>query len=128
VSQNPLQFDRLAALDKTIHEPARLAILSALSACQSASFMYLLNLTGLTQGNLHVHLTKLKRRRLIQIDKSHNGSYSSTSVSLSDTGRKAIARHWQQLANLKLVAAQLPNDALEGTGAVTSISRSRSRK
>lgn len=102
-----LSFDRLAALDKTIHEPARLAILTALSACQSASFTYLLSLTGLTQGNLHVHLSKLKARGFVQVEKEYAGSYSSTSVSLTPLGKKAIDLHWRQLADLKHVADRL---------------------
>ena len=109
MSRNLLRFDRLAALDKTIHEPARLAILSALSACQSASFTYLLALTGLTQGNLQVHLSRLKARGLVEVDKKYTGSYSSTSVHLTTLGKKAIADHWQRLADLKHVAEQLAN-------------------
>ena len=105
--QKLLSFDRLAALDKTIHEPARLAILSALSACQGASFNYLLSLTGLTQGNLHVHLSKLKAKGFVDIEKGYEGGYSSTFISLTLIGQKAIDNHWQQLANLKHVADQL---------------------
>jgi DNA-binding MarR family transcriptional regulator len=101
-------FDELAALDKTIHEPARLAILTALSACRSAQFRYLYALIGLTQGNLSMHLAKLEQEGLIEIEKFFSGKYSSTSVSLTDAGRKAIARHWKQLENLKISAARLP--------------------
>ena len=101
MSRSPLPFDRLAALDKTVHEPARLAILSALSACRSALFTYLLALTGLTQGNLHVHLSKLKEHGFVEIDKEYAGGYSSTSVRLTSAGRNAITEHWQQLLDLK---------------------------
>lgn len=34
-------FEELAGLDRMIHEPARLAILTALSACRSADFTFL---------------------------------------------------------------------------------------
>ena len=111
MSRSLLRFDRLAALDKTIHEPARLAILTALSACQSASFNYLLSLTGLTQGNLHVHLSKLKARGFIEMDKEYTGSYSSTSVKLTTLGKKAIDQHWRQLSDLKHVADRLNPEA-----------------
>jgi DNA-binding transcriptional ArsR family regulator len=128
MSRSPLRFDRLAALDKTIHEPARLAILSALSACQSASFTFLLALTGLTQGNLHVHLAKLKSRGLIEIEKGYAGGYSSTSVQLTALGRKAITQHWDQLAALKHVAAQLGEEVPEETGAISTHSRKRASR
>lgn len=107
MSRTRQPFDSLAALDKTIHEPARLAILTALSACRSAQFQYLLALTGLTQGNLSVHLSKLEEKGLIDIVKGFAGKYPSTHVHLTDAGRKAIARHWKQLENLKEAAAEL---------------------
>jgi len=49
-------FERLAELDRLVHEPARLAIMTALSACERADFLYLQRLTGLSRGNLSSHL------------------------------------------------------------------------
>ena len=100
-------FDRLAALDKTVHEPARLAILTALSACRSAQFRYLMAVTGLTPGNLSMHLTKLEQKALIEIEKGFSGRYPATAVHLTDAGRSAITRHWQQLHDLEAAAKQL---------------------
>src|SRR3954463_6593050 len=97
----PDPFDRPAALDKAVHEPARLAILTALSACRSAEFRYLQALTGLTQGNLSVHLTKRTHKGCIDIEKSFDGRYPATSVSLTPVGRRAITEHWQQLDALR---------------------------
>lgn len=97
----PLPFSRLLALDKTVHEPARLAILTALSACRSASFTYLLALTALTHGNLHVHLSKLRERGFVETDKEYAGGYSNTDVRLTAAGRRALAEHWEQLSQLK---------------------------
>jgi DNA-binding MarR family transcriptional regulator len=107
MSRTPEPFDRLAALDKAVHEPARLAILTALSACRSAEFRYLQALTGLTQGNLSVHLTKLSEKGFIAIEKSFDGRYPATSVSLTPVGRRAIAEHWQQLDALRAAAKRL---------------------
>ena len=53
-------FEELANLDRLIHEPTRLAILTALAACEKADFLFLQRITGLTKGNLSVHLTKLQ--------------------------------------------------------------------
>ena len=105
--RTPPSFDQLAALDKTVHEPARLAILTALSACRSAQFRYLLAITGLTAGNLSMHLAKLQQKALIEVEKGFAGNYPSTSVHLTDTGRAAIARHWQQLRDLEKGAKHL---------------------
>ena len=39
-------FEQLANLDRMVHDPARLAILTALSACERADFLFLLRITG----------------------------------------------------------------------------------
>lgn len=65
-------FEEIVGLDKIIHEPARLAILTALSSCISADFTFLQNLTGLTQGNLSGHLIRLEEAKLIEIEKKDN--------------------------------------------------------
>jgi DNA-binding transcriptional ArsR family regulator len=90
-------FAAIAGLDRLIHEPARLAILTALSACSRADFVYLLRLTGLTRGNLSSHLSKLETAGLVAIDKSFAGKVPVTSVRLTDTGREGIAAHWRDL-------------------------------
>ena len=108
-------FDQLAALDKTIHEPARLAILTALSVCRSAQFRYLLAVTGLTPGNLSMHLTKLEQKDLIEIEKGFAGKYPTTAVHLTDRGREAIAKHWQQLRDLEAGARHLPHRTSRST-------------
>ena len=105
--RTPRPFETLPALDRVVHEPARLAILSALSACHSAEFRFLQALTALTQGNLSVHLTKLEEAGLIEKERRFEGSYPSTSVRLTAAGRKAIAHHWKQLEALKEAAERL---------------------
>lgn len=99
-------FEELAALDRLIHEPARLAILTALSACQSADFLYLQRLTGLTKGNLSGHLSKLEAAGLVHIDKQFVKKKPNTLVALTDEGRLAIERHWQKLEQLRNGAQQ----------------------
>ena len=47
-------------LDRLIHEPGRLAILTVLSSVRDADFVFLQRATGLTKGNLSSHLTKLE--------------------------------------------------------------------
>ena len=43
-------FKNLAELDRLIHEPARLAILTALSSCRGADFLYLQRLQASRKG------------------------------------------------------------------------------
>jgi DNA-binding transcriptional ArsR family regulator len=94
-------FEELALLDKLIHEPARLAIMTALSACESADFLFLQRLTGLSKGNLSSHLSKLETADLVHIHKQFVGKKPHTGVALSDKGRLAIEHHWQQLEELR---------------------------
>jgi DNA-binding transcriptional ArsR family regulator len=94
-------FEKLAGLDKLVHEPARLAILSALAGCQSADFLFLQRLTGLTKGNLSTHLAKLEDGGLVQIEKRFVGKVPNTRLSLTDQGRTTIERHWEQLDTLR---------------------------
>ena len=94
-------FEELANLDKLIHEPARLAIMSALSACSSADFTFLLQLTGLSKGNLSSHLSKLEEGGLVQIEKQFIGKTPNTLVSLTPAGQEAIAHHWLLLDKLR---------------------------
>jgi DNA-binding transcriptional ArsR family regulator len=60
-------FEQLANLDRMVHDPARLAILTALSACERADFLFLQRITGLTKGNLSSHLSKLEEAGLVEI-------------------------------------------------------------
>ena len=59
---DPLVVDRL------IHEPGRLAILTVLSSAASADFVFLRRATGLTAGNLSSHLGRLEEAGLVEIE------------------------------------------------------------
>lgn len=98
--------EELAELDKLIHEPARLLILTALSAAQSADFLFLQNLAGLTSGNLSGHLTRLEESGFVTITKEIVGKRTKTTISLTPSGHQAIKRHWKQLNNLRRRAVE----------------------
>jgi len=99
-------FEELSGLNRLIHDPSRLAILTALSACRGADFLFLQSLTGLTKGNLSGHLGKLERGGLVAIVKSFKGKVPHTSVSLTPEGRDAIRGHWKQLDQLRRAAGK----------------------
>jgi len=94
-------FKEMSALDKLLHEPSRLAIMTALSNCESADFIFLQRLTGMTKGNLSSHLSKLEEANLIAIQKSFVGKIPNTNVSLTKDGLKAINEHWEKLEELR---------------------------
>jgi DNA-binding MarR family transcriptional regulator len=88
-------------LDRLIHEPARLAILTVLSSVQAADFVFLQRTAGLTQGNLSSHLTKLEEAGLVRIEKTFVQKRPNTNVALTSLGKERIATHWEQLDRLK---------------------------
>lgn len=94
-------FEEMASLDRLVHEPARMAILTALAACQSADYLFLQRLTGLTGGNLSSHLAKLEEGGLIQFEKRFVDKRPNTLVQITEKGRSAIDQHWQQLEHLR---------------------------
>ena len=104
-------FEELANLDKLIHEPARLAILTALSACESADFLSLRRLTGLSDGNLSVHLSKLEEAGLVDIKKQYVAKKPSTQLKITKKGNVAIQRHWEQLNAIKQSADSWERDS-----------------
>ena len=97
----PTPFDHLAEINRLVHEPSRLAILTALSACEKADFVFLLNVTRLTKGNLSSHLTKLEDAGLVAIEKRFVRKKPNTNVALTAVGKQRIAHHWDQLERLR---------------------------
>jgi len=83
----------LADLDRLVHKPGRLAIASLLSAVEEADFLYLMNETGLTKGNLSSHLAKLETAGYVRIEKTHRGKIPMTVCSLTPVGRAAFKRY-----------------------------------
>ena len=93
-------------LDRLIHEPGRLAILTVLTSVKSADFVFLQRVTGLSKGNLSSHLSKLEDAGLITIEKSFVRKKPNTSLALTAEGKKRIARHWAQLERLKNLSVE----------------------
>lgn len=98
-------FQEIAGLDKLLHEPARLAVVSALSACEAADFVFLQRITGLSKGNLSAHLSKLEAGGVVMIHKEFVGKIPRTVVSLTTGGRQSITEYWDRLERLKNEAA-----------------------
>ena len=81
-------LQELATLDRVIHEPARLMIVSVLYAVKESDFLYLQCECGLTQGNLSSHLAKLEEAKYVLIEKTFKGKYPLIVCSLTKQGRR----------------------------------------
>jgi DNA-binding MarR family transcriptional regulator len=87
----------LAEIDRVIHEPARLLIMAVLSVVESADFLFLMNQTKLTRGNLSSHLSKLEDAGYVEIKKEFVAKIPRTLLSLTEGGRKAFVEYRQNM-------------------------------
>lgn len=87
----------IAGLDRLVHEPGRLLVLACLAVVARADFLYLQRQTGLTQGNLSSHLSKLEAAGYVAVEKTFVGKVPRTFLSLTDAGREALRAYRSQL-------------------------------
>jgi len=90
----------LLEVDRVIHEPARLALMAVLAACESADFVYLRRATSMTQGNLSAHLRRLEEAGYISIEKRFVDDKPNTLCRLTQPGRAAFKEYRAQVARL----------------------------
>jgi DNA-binding MarR family transcriptional regulator len=100
------QLHPLADLDRTIHSPARLMVMTNLYVVESAEFIALMKLTGLSWGNLSTHLSKLEEAGYVELEKGFRGKKPYTMVRLTGEGRAAFKTYKEQMQG---VLAELPD-------------------
>ena len=89
VRAKPAQ-SRAATLDRLIHEPIRLGIVSALAVNETLTFSQLKELLKTTDGNLSVHARKLEEGQYISCEKYFEGRVPKTEYKLTVSGRRAL--------------------------------------
>jgi DNA-binding transcriptional ArsR family regulator len=93
MKDNPSLLD----VDRIIHEPARLLIMTILSMAEKADFLFLLNETGLTRGNLSTHLSKLEETGYVEIEKTYRGKIPQTLCAITPAGMEAFEKYRKQI-------------------------------
>jgi DNA-binding MarR family transcriptional regulator len=88
------------AIDRLIHEPARLMLVSSLSVVDEADFVHLAARTGLSAGNISSHMAKLEAAGYVEIRKDFVERRPRTTYRLTDAGRRAFASYRAQVASL----------------------------
>jgi DNA-binding transcriptional ArsR family regulator len=78
------------SIDKLIHEPARLNIMTHLYVVESADFLFMMRQTGLTFGNLSAHMSKLEEAGYIDIIKEFVGKKPHTMLKNSSMNFKRL--------------------------------------
>ncbi len=89
--------EKFAHLDSVIHSRIRLAVLSILISVKEASFSYLKEKIGTTDGNLSASLSKLEEARYIYIKKAFKGKKPLTTCSVTEKGRNAFSAYLKAL-------------------------------
>lgn len=92
-SENSINPNKLEMINKLIHEPARLLLMSYLYFVEKMDFIYLKAETGLSWGNLSSHLSKLESAGYVLIEKSIVLKKTHSLARLTDDGRKAFEEY-----------------------------------
>ena len=88
------------ALDRLIHEPMRLGVVSALAVNDSLTFNELKELLKTTDGNLSVHARKLEEGQYVACEKYFEGRVPKTEYRLTAAGRKALETYLDHMEAL----------------------------
>ncbi|MBT3363927.1 MAG: transcriptional regulator [Chloroflexi bacterium] len=106
-----------AQIDKLVHEPARLMIMSYLYVTDSVDAVFLIKQTGLTWGNLSAHLRRLESAGYVEITKEFIGKKPHTMISLAEGGKSAFEAYRANMTQvLKATPAVQPKKAKKPKG------------
>lgn len=95
--QKDIHLPNLEDVDKVIHESARLIIMSYLYLVESADFLFIMQQTGLTFGNLSSHMKKLEDSGYIEVMKEFVDRRPRTTLKLTPVGRKAFKAYREKM-------------------------------
>jgi DNA-binding MarR family transcriptional regulator len=93
----------MTEVDPIIHQPTRLRIMASLVGMEEdaqVDFNFLLDLLGLSDGNLSVHLQKLEGAKLISVSKEFVDRRPKTWVKATRRGRKAFEDYVASLESI----------------------------
>ena len=96
-NKNSDNIKSLKSIDKLIHEPARLKIMTHLYVIESADFLFMMRQTGLTFGNLSAHMSKLEGEGYLEIIKEFIGRKPHTMLKLTEKGKQAFDKYRKQM-------------------------------
>lgn len=91
----------MSELDRIVHEPARLRILTILAGVEVADFNFLLNTLGLTKGNLSSHMDRLEKAGYVEVEKSFDGKIPHTEFRITQKGKDALEKYWRQIEEIR---------------------------
>jgi DNA-binding MarR family transcriptional regulator len=96
----PPDLTGFGEIDRVVHEPVRLMLMAVLYVIDSADFTFLMNLTGITWGNLSAHMSKLEETGYLEVEKSFKGRRPNTMLRLTPQGRAAFQTYRRKMKQL----------------------------
>ena len=87
-------------LDRLIHEPARLQLMTLLYVVDEADFVFLSDRTGFTAGNISSHMSKLEGVGYVEVSKTFVDRRPRTVYRLTGGGRRAFEGYRRVLDGL----------------------------
>jgi DNA-binding MarR family transcriptional regulator len=75
-------------------------MMAHLYVVESADFLFLMDQTGLTFGNLSSHMTRLEAAGYIEVEKEFKGKKPNTKLSLTEAGRSAFEDYKENMKQI----------------------------
>jgi DNA-binding MarR family transcriptional regulator len=97
---NADELHPLADINRVVHAPARLMVLTYLYVVEKADYVSLTHLTGLSWGNLSTHVNKLEEAGYVKIEKKFVGKKPYSMLKLTPQGREAFKAYKKRLSQV----------------------------
>jgi len=89
-----------AEVNKLIHAPIRLGIMTILSSVNKVNFIYLRKKLEVTDGNLSSHMEKLESAGYVKVKKVFTDKKPNTIYSITEKGKKAFRGYLEHLEKI----------------------------
>jgi len=87
-------------VNKLIHAPIRLGIMTILNSVKKVNFIYLREKLDVTDGNLSSHMEKLEKEGYVNVKKSFVDKKPNTVYSITEKGKKAFRSYLEHLEKI----------------------------
>ena len=94
------RIQQIQSINKLIHEPVRLGIMTVLCSAKEADFNFLLTALGVTKGNLSTHIARLVDAGYVTVKKDFRGKIPHTSYRVTRPGRDQFTKYWGNMNGL----------------------------
>jgi DNA-binding MarR family transcriptional regulator len=87
-------------VNKMIHAPIRLGIMTILNSARKVNFIYLRKKLDVTDGNLSSHMEKLEKAGYVSVKKTFIDKKPNTVYRITEKGKKAFRGYLEHLEKI----------------------------